>query len=109
MILVRIAMIVLPEKQKEMVQTLLSIVVAMEREAGCLSYSLFCNMENPYCLNLLEEWRTREDLDRHLRSEMFGVLLGTKSLLQETMKVELMTILNSEGMEAVSSVRKIAN
>jgi quinol monooxygenase YgiN len=62
MIVVRITMNVLPEKQKELVQTLLSMVESMEKEAGCLSYALFCNMEDKNLLNLLEEWQTRKDL-----------------------------------------------
>jgi quinol monooxygenase YgiN len=40
----------------------------------------FCNIEDKNLLNLLEEWQTRKDLDRHLRSEMFSVLIGTKGL-----------------------------
>lgn len=105
MIVVRITMNVLPEKQKELVQTLMSMIGSMEMEAGCLSYALFCNMEDKNLLNLLEEWRTRKDLDQHLRSEMFGVLLGTKSLLIEPHGIHIYTINQSEGMEAVHNVR----
>jgi quinol monooxygenase YgiN len=101
MIVVRIAMNVLPEKQKELVQTLLSMVESMETEAGCLSYALFCNMEDKNLLNLLEEWQTRKALNQHLRSDMFGVLLGTKSLLTEPHGINIYTIGQSEGMEAV--------
>jgi quinol monooxygenase YgiN len=61
MIVVRITMHVLPEKQKELVQTILSMVGTMEKAAGCLSYALFCNMEDQNLLNLLEEWQTRKD------------------------------------------------
>jgi quinol monooxygenase YgiN len=105
MIVVRIAMNVLPEKQKELVQTLLSMVESMETEAGCLSYALFCNMEDKNLLNLLEEWQTRKALNQHLRSDMFGVLLGTKSLLTEPHGINIYTIGQSEGMEAVHSAR----
>ncbi len=105
MIVVRITMNVLPEKQKELVQTLLSMVGAMEMETGCLSYALFCNMEDQNLLNLLEEWQTRKALNQHLRSEMFGVLLGTKSLLIEPHGIHIHTIDQSEGMEAVHSIR----
>jgi quinol monooxygenase YgiN len=41
MIVVRIAMKVHPEKQKELVQTILSMIGPMEKETGCLSYALF--------------------------------------------------------------------
>jgi len=106
MIIVRITMNVLPEKQKELVQTLLSIMGSMEKETGCLSYALFGNIEDKNLLNLLEEWQTRKDLDHHLRSQMFGVLLGTKSLLYEPHGLQIYTIHKSEGMEAVHAVRK---
>ena len=105
MIVVKITMDVLPEKQKELVQTLLSMVGSMENEAGCLSYAIFCNIEDKNLLSLLEEWKTRKALDRHFKSEMFGVLLGTRSLLNEPHGIHIYTVQQSEGMEAVHSVR----
>jgi quinol monooxygenase YgiN len=105
MIVVRIAMNVLPEKQKELVQTILSMIGPMEKEAGCLSYALFCNVQDKNLLNLLEEWQTRKDLDRHLRSEMFSVLLGAKSLLFHPPQIQIHTVSHSEGMETVNVAR----
>ena len=107
MIVVRIAMNVLQEKQKELVQTILSMIGPMENEVGCLSYALFCNIEDKNLLNLLEEWQTRKDLDRHLRSEMFSVLLGTKSLLCDPPQIQIHTVSHSEGMESVNATRGI--
>jgi len=106
MIVVRITMNVLPEKQKELEQTLLSMVGPMEKEAGCLNYALFCDIENKNLLSLVAEWQTRKYLDHHLKSEMFGVLLGTKSLLCEPMQIQIYTVSGSEGIEAVNSARK---
>jgi quinol monooxygenase YgiN len=106
MIVVRITMNVLPEKQKELVQTLLSMIGTMEKEAGCLSYTLFCDIEDKNLLNLLEEWKTRKDFNHHLRSEMFGILLGTKSLLNEPHGIKIYTVHKSEGMEAVHTARE---
>ena len=106
MIVVRITMNVIPEKQKELVQTILSMIKPMEEETGCVSYALFCNMENRYLLNIFQEWRTRKDLDQHLRSDIFGVLLGTKSFLVEPHGFHIHTVHQSEGMEAVYTARK---
>ena len=105
MIVVRIIMQVIPEKQKELVQTILSMIEPMEKETGCISYSLFCNMEDKCLLNLLQEWHTRRDLDQYLGSDMFGVFLGTKSLLIEPHGINIYTIHQSEGMEAVYEAR----
>ncbi len=106
MIVVRITMHVLPEKQKELVQTILSMVGSIEKAAGCMSYALFCNMEDKNLLNLIEEWQTRKDLEQHLKSDLFGVLLGTKSLLAEPHGIQIHTIHRSEGMEAVLAARR---
>jgi quinol monooxygenase YgiN len=106
MIVVRITMQVLPEKQKELVQTILSMIGSMEKVAGCLSYALFCNLEDRNLLNLLEEWQTRKDLDQHLRSDLFSVLLGTKSLLTEPHGIHIYTIDQSEGIEAVANAHR---
>jgi quinol monooxygenase YgiN len=106
MTVVRITMNVLPEKQKELVQTLLSMIEPTGKEAGCLSYAVFCDIEDKNRFILLEEWETRQHLDHHMRSDRFGVLLGTKSLLCEPLKIQIFTVSGSEGIEAVNSVRK---
>ena len=106
MIIVRITMNVLPEKQLEITQTLLSMIEPTEKEAGCLSHTVFCNIEDKSLFSLLEEWETREDLDHHLKSHRFGVLLGSKTLLCEPLKIQIFTVSDAEGIEAVNSVRK---
>jgi quinol monooxygenase YgiN len=105
MIIARITMHVLPEKQKEVVQTLLSLMVPMEREAGCLSYALLCDLKDKNLLCVLEVWENREKLDHHLQSDMFGVLLGTKSLLYQPHGIHIYTVQKTEGMNAVLAAR----
>ena len=105
MIIARITMNVLPEKQKEVMQTLLSMIEPAGKEKGCLSYDVFCDIEGKTVFSLIEEWETREDLDRHIRSERFSVLLGTKSLLCEPSQIEIHTVSHSEGMETVNAAR----
>jgi len=105
MIVVRTTMNVLPEKQKELVQTLLSMIAPTGKEAGCLSYAVFCDIEDKNRFILLEEWETREALDHHIRSHRFGVLLGSKTLLCEPPKIQINTVSQSEGMEAIDAVR----
>jgi quinol monooxygenase YgiN len=97
---------VLPEKQLEMMQTLLSMIEPTTKEAGCLSYGVFRDIENKCRFSLLQEWETREDLEHHLASHRFGALLGTKALLNEPIGIQLLTISHSEGMDAIRAIRK---
>ena len=105
MIIVRITMNVLPEKQLEVMQTLLSMIEPTGKEAGCLSYAVSCDIEDKSLFSLLEEWETRKDLDRHLRSHRFGVFLGLRTLLCESPKIQIHTVFQSEGMEAIRAAR----
>jgi len=105
MIVVRIAMDVIPEKQKEMVQTLLSMLETMKKAVGCRSYTLFSNIEDKNLLILLGEWQSRKDLDNHLISEIFSIFLGTRSLLKKPHGIHIYTVIKSEGKEAVDRVR----
>ena len=105
MIVVRITMNAFPDKQLEMKQTLLSMIGAVENEAGCLSHSVFCDIRDENCFCLMEAWKNREDLDRHFASHRFGALLGTKALLCEPLEIQIHTVSKSEGMEIVHAAR----
>jgi len=104
-IIVRITMNVLPEKQLEITQTLLSMIKPTQNESGCQSCHVFRGIEDKNGFSLIEEWETREDLDDHIKSDRFSVLLGTKSLLREPPQIEIHTVSHSEGMEAIDAVR----
>ena len=105
MIIVKITMTARPEKRKEVMQTLLSMIEPMLQEKGCLSYQVFQDIDDENVFSLIKEWETREDLDRHMRFHRFGVLLGTKILLTEQQNIQIHTISHSEGMEAVHAAR----
>ena len=105
MIVVRISLNVLPEKHLEVLQTLLSMIEPTGKEIGCLSYAVLADIEDKCLFSLLAEWESREDVDRHIRSRRFGVLLGSRTLLCEQPKIQIHTVSNSEGMEAVHTAR----
>ena len=99
----------LPEKQKEVMQTLLSMIESTGKEMGCLSHHVFQDIEDVNAFSLIDEWETREYLNQHIMSAKFGDLLGTKSLLCEPLKIQIFTVSDSERIEAVNPVRKKQN
>ena len=106
MIMVRTTINVLPEKHKEVLQTLLSLIETPGKETGWLSYGVFSDIEDENVFNLISEWETREHLNRFLKSDRFRVLLGTKSLLCEPLSVEFLKLIDSEGIEAMNLRKK---
>ena len=106
MITIRTIMNVLPEKQKEVRQTLLSLIERPEDEGGCLSFGVFADIEDENAFNLISEWKSRRHLDHYMRSERFSVLLGTTSLLRKPLNIRIFTVSTAKGMEEVKAIRK---
>jgi quinol monooxygenase YgiN len=96
---------VIPKNRKEVSQTILSMIEPMGKEKGCLSYDVFCDMEDENIYSLIQEWKTRKNLNRHIASKNFSVLLGLESLLNEPMEIQIHTVSRSEGIEAVNATR----
>jgi len=105
MLIVRITMNTLIEKRTEVMQTLLSMIEPTENVRGCLSCHVLRDIEDENVFSLIQVWKTRRDLDDHMKSTRFSVLLGTKSLLCEPQQIEIHTVSHSEGMETVNAAR----
>ena len=105
MIIVKITMQALPEKRNEVYLTLLSLIESIREEKGCTGYQVFQDLEDENIFCLVVKWNTREDLERHMKSDVFGVLLGAKILLNRQQDIQIHTVLLTEGKEAVDSVR----
>ena len=106
MIVVKINLKVFPEKQLEFKQTLLSMIESIRLEEGCLSFKVLNDTMDEYHFNLLEEWETRKDMNNHIRSNLFGVLLGSRILLGQSIKIKILTVSAKEGIELVNFVKK---
>ncbi|MBN2034208.1 MAG: antibiotic biosynthesis monooxygenase [Deltaproteobacteria bacterium] len=91
MILTNILMKVLPEKRKELLQALSSLVESIRKEKGCKSCNFYCSSENENEICLLGEWETKADVDAHLQSNLFRVLLGAMSLLKDSHEIKFYT------------------
>ena len=75
-----------PEKIQELIGLCKKLVEGYVKEEGCMDYGLYQELDNPGILMMLEEWRDKSNLDKHLNSnnfrEIFPLLL--KYLEKET-------------------------
>ena len=106
MIEATIKMKVVPEKRAELLQTLRSMTEEIRKEKGCMSCYFYQEVENENIFSVIESWKTQEELDSHLKSDMFSALIGTKSLLAESPEINIKAISYTAGMEAVNKVRE---
>jgi quinol monooxygenase YgiN len=100
-----IKMTVPAEKRKEVLQTVKAILGPIRRERGCISCNCYMDVENENILFFEEEWKNREDLEKHLGSDHFGVLNGAMSLLDIEPDIKFNTIASTAGSEAIKKAQ----
>ena len=98
MILVIVRMEVLPEKRKELSQTIASLIGSVRTEKGCKRCDFCQSMEDENRLFLLEEWDTRENFKDHLKSRCFKVFRGAMNLLREPYEMMFHTVFHPAEM-----------
>jgi quinol monooxygenase YgiN len=94
-----------PEKRKEVLQTFKAILGPIRREQGCISCNCYVDVESENNIFFKEEWKTSEDLDTHLRSFHFGVLIGAMKLLNKEPDIKFNNIASTAGAEAIKKAR----
>ena len=92
---------VAPENRKEFLQTLHLLIGRIRHEKGCVRYNVYQDVENENAFILIEEWETQADLDKHLRSDRFGVLLGALKLLSDTPEIKFNMLAQATEIEAL--------
>jgi len=79
-------------KRKEVLQTMKAILGPIRREQGCISCNCYVDVEDEGIFFFKEDWKTREDLDNHLKTDRFAVLIGAMSLLNAEPEIRFDTV-----------------
>ena len=108
MVLSELSLSVIPEKRTEVSQTLASLAALIRRENGCRRCEFFLSGESQSGFEFIEEWQSRAEFEEHMRSHIFGILLGLAPLLRQPLAMRIYTVASAEGMEVVRRARRRA-
>jgi len=92
-------------KRKEVLQTVKAILGPIRRERGCISCNCYVDVEDEGIFFFKEDWKTREDLDNHLKTDRFAVLIGAMSLLNAEPEIRFDTVESIAGAEDIKAAR----
>jgi quinol monooxygenase YgiN len=66
-----------PHKRRQDFMNSAKLILGPTRiQSGCLSCRLYQDLDQPDAVFLVEEWESREDLDRHFNSEQCRIMLS---------------------------------
>ncbi len=77
-------------KRKEILQTMNGILARVRRRKGCLDAATYQDVNDKNIFYLVEQWRTRHDMDAYLHSNLFAVLLGVETILSEKPEIKIL-------------------
>lgn len=89
------------EKRREVQQTLKSLASKILSEPGCLESGLYQQVGDESVFLLISAWQSRDELDDHLQSSRFSVLLGARCLLSRPPEMAIHTLAASTGFRAL--------
>ena len=86
-------------------QALRAIMLPAQAAPGFISCRLLVDTEDSQALSYVEEWRTTEDLDRHICSTEFTRLLALMEEAAKPPDLRLSWVTEVRGLEYLESVR----
>lgn len=105
MIVTTIRMQTTPQNRKELMQTFRSLSNPIQSEDGCKSCRIYREVGNEEAVIVIQEWDSRNHLDKHLHSDEFAVMVGAMSLLEQPETVEFQVLGQLEGSRSVEEIK----
>jgi quinol monooxygenase YgiN len=97
-------MVLLPPAREDALQVLRSLLGPVRSHPGCLATRLMRDEQDEGVLTWVEHWQTREDHERHIRSDAFRRLLAVMDLAAEPPVLEVDDVRRRQGFEVVAQV-----
>ena len=78
----------LPQKRREIIQTIKGLAERLAKDDGCNNASIYQDLHDKNVFYLMEEWKTASDLEKYKKSKSLAVLLGLEALLVESLEIK---------------------
>jgi quinol monooxygenase YgiN len=105
MIFATVRMVMPPEKRLEAVRILTLTAERTRVEPGCIACHVYQDAKEPREILFEEEWRSEEELTRHLGSDHFRNVLLVMEMATEPPEIGFHTVEHSAGVEVVERAR----
>jgi quinol monooxygenase YgiN len=93
-------------QRKDFLNSAKLILEPTKIQPGCISCRLYQDLDEPDALFLVEEWESREKLDRHFSSEQCWIILSLMEAADQSPEIKINTVSKMEGLEAIEAARR---
>lgn len=92
------------ENQEAAISSIRSILEPTRVQPGCLGFRLYQEVGKAGRLALVEQWGTREDFERHVRSNEYRTVLETIERGVEPPEIQICEVRSAQGIEAIQEI-----
>ena len=105
MILVTLTVSVPPGRCEEIVEVFWLLLGPLRVEPGCRACALYRGVGEGEALLYMEEWETAEQLERHMRSSRYDLLLAVMEASARPPVLRYYSVEGTRGLEYLEAVR----
>ena len=105
MLVCTIKLILSEKDRRKVVSSLLPVVGSTRVQPGCRICSMLTDVNDPRALVLWEEWDTQENLDRHLRSSDYRLVIAAMEWSKESPQINFDSVDARCGIEVIEAAR----
>ena len=92
------------DQRQSFLDTARRVVGPTAVQPGCISCRFYQDLNDPDAVFLVEEWETRKDLEEHLNSRKYRIVMSLLDMSTQPPEFKLNTISKTEGLEALQNV-----
>ncbi len=105
MIMSTVRLAISEQHRSEVLRTLRVLMGHATAKSGCAGFSISQDVSDPETLTICEQWATQEDLDEHVRSADYRLLLAVVDLSVTPPKISFDALEHIGGLDLVQALR----
>jgi quinol monooxygenase YgiN len=105
MVISLLKVIVLLKKRDALLEVLRSVIDFTWGLPGCLGCTCYEEQKSEGTVLYLEQWETKEDLYRHIQSDLYHRVISAMELAVEAPEIAFHEVSKSMGMELIEDLR----
>jgi quinol monooxygenase YgiN len=105
MILSFVKMNAAPGKRHSILEVLRFVQSQTRLKQGCTDCTVYEARDGRHTILYVEQWQSREGLNRHIRSDLYLRILAAMELSSEQPEISFYEVCETKGMEFIEALR----
>ena len=93
------------QTRPEILRSLRTLIEPIRVEKGCVSCTLYGDLQDTNTIVLVEQWSTRSDLERHVRTSQYRKILEVLEMSSDEPDIRFDTVVETSGLQLIAKVR----